>query len=560
MSHITHFYHLAALDYLDVLTATAGTGGPSVVMPPWTPYHRNTDSIGDIQGNPTVNTIRDVLVGHYVEALSIRRKAHIAAAEVDGKHPCQNAQVPGGMTTKPSRVNWANVLSLLTDIRKFINTKYIPDLLSVALIYGSPALLPVATIGVWPKAAGQGPNLFLQGYGCGNLLAYGAFTQPQATGNQKLFSQGRITVPAVTGVTGTYPNITLTGGLTTVVAPSTVDVTQIIEHVNNSKYSSPTKLHPSVGQTTPDFSAGYTWHKAPRYGPGGTSDLVYEVGPLARMVVNAMANNPTAVSDKDLVGFGIPQDTVGFTLGTVTGLGSGSTPAIGPLDYTCQSLVTAVLLQLQTALGCIAGGVNYALLMSVLGRHAARALECKYLADALACGASVPLPTKLTPGPTYPNCTAGIPIINNVILDPNPNSDVYTYQVMPKAFKMGYGLTEAPRGALGHWITTEFRRIVNYQCVVPSTWNASGKDDNNNMGPIEQSLLGLNIGDPLAADPAGTTSEMISINRLLRAIHPFDICVACSVHVADTKGNNLLKFTMDPDGKVTQVEKATKED
>jgi len=550
MSHITHFYHLAALDYLDVLTATAGVGGPSVVMPPWTPYHRNTDSIGDIQGAAIVNTIRDALVGHYVTALEMRRKAHVAAAEIDGKHPCQNAQVPGGMTTKPSTVNWANVLSQLTDIRKFINTVYIPDLLSVALIYGSPALLPVGTIGtVWPKLTGQGPNLFLQGYGCGNLLAYGAFPQPVA-GGQKLFDPGTVTVPAVTGVSGAYPTITLTGGLLGPL-PSSLpfDVTKITEHVNNSKYSSATKLHPSVGQTTPDYSAGYTWHKAPRY-----NDNPYEVGPLARMVVNA-CTNPTKVSDLDLVGYGIPQDTVGQVLGSGTGLGSGSTAPIANLEYTCAGLVTTVLNRLQTALGCIAGGVNYGLLMSVLGRHAARALECKYLADALACNASVPTLSRLTPGPTSGTCTAGIPIINNVLLDPNPNSDVYTYKVMPKALKMGYGLTEAPRGALGHWITTEFRRISNYQAVVPSTWNACGKDDNNVMGPIEQSLLGLDTGDPTAADPAGTTSEMICINRLLRAIHPFDICIACSVHVADSKGNNLVKFTMDPDGKVTQVEK-----
>jgi len=163
MSHILHFYHLSALDFLDVLTAKVGATGPSVVMPPWTPYHRNTDSIGDAT---STNIVRDALVGHYVDALTIRREAHILGAEIDGKHPCQNAQVPGGMTTKPSTVNWANVLSQLTDIRKFINTVYIPDLLSVALIYGSPALLPVTTIGgVWPKATGQGPNLFLQGYG-----------------------------------------------------------------------------------------------------------------------------------------------------------------------------------------------------------------------------------------------------------------------------------------------------------------------------------------------------------------------------------------------------------
>jgi len=538
MSHITHFYHLAALDYLDVTTATAGIGGPSVVMSPWAPQHLNHDSIGDATDalNPgAINPVRDTLVGHYVQALQIRREAHIAAAEIDGKHPCQNAQVPGGITTKPSTVNWANILTLMTSIRTFINTKYIPDVLAAALCFGTPGLCNSASVAAtWPLPSRNtlADNLFLQGYGCGNLLAWGAFPQP-AAGGTGLFSGATVSI-------GPAPN----GGI--LAGPTAIDETLIAEDTTSSFYSSPSGLHPSAGKTTPDMTGAgkYTWHKAPRY-----NFRPHEVGPLARMVMN-WAVNPTKVSDDDIPS--IPGDTL-------TLLGAGPyIPSFGPLiAYDCNTLVNAVLTAIQTAIVGLPGGAypgpvpDPSLLMSILGRHAARALECKYLADALACHAVVP---GAVPGPTAPGCTLGIPVINTVILDPNPNSEVYTYQVMPKSLKMGRGLTEAPRGALGHWITTENRRISNYQAVVPSTWNACGRDALAQPGPIEQSMTGLKTG--FVGDVAGTTADEM-INRLLRAIHPFDICVACSVHVTDPKGDTITKFRMDPDGKVTKEEVAT---
>jgi len=528
MSHITHFYHLAALDYLDVTTATAGGGGPSVVMSPWAPQHLNNDSIGDATGTQGV---RNALVGHYVDALRIRREAHIAAAEIDGKHPCQNAQVPGGITTKPSTVNWANILTLMTSIRTFINTIYIPDVLAAALCFGTAGLCnPLSIAGVWPLAARNtlADNLFLQGYGCGNLLAWGAFPQP-AAGGVGLFSGATVTVgPAPGGALG---------------VPAAINETLIAEDTTSSFYSSPSGLHPSVGKTTPNMTGAgkYTWHKAPRY-----NSLPHEVGPLARMVMNSYAPNPTKVSDDDIPS--IPGDTLTayFALGPYI-------PSFGPLvGYDCATLVLAVVTAIQTAIVGLPGGFypgpvpDPSLLMSILGRHAARALECKYLADALACHAVAP---GAVAGPTAPLCTPGIPVINTVILDPAPNSEVYTYQVMPKSLKAGRGLTEAPRGALGHWITTEHRRITNYQCVVPSTWNACGRDLGGNPGPIEQSLTGLKTG--YVGDVAGTTADEM-INRLLRAIHPFDICIACSVHMTDTKGNTITKFKMDPDGRITK--------
>jgi Ni,Fe-hydrogenase I large subunit len=470
-------------------------------------------------GVPAYNLVNQ-LVSNYVTALTIRREAHVLAAEVDGKHPCQNAQVPGGMTTQPSKVDWANVLALMTSIRTFINTVYIPDVLAVALLYGCQGLAPVA-----PLASISPLNYFTEGYGCGNLLAWGCCPQPNApVPGTKLIDGGTVTIgPPLGGAVG--PLLAINEAL-------------IAEDTASSHYSSPSGLHPSVGVTTPDKSLGYTWHKAPRY-----NTLPHEVGPLARMVATTLSANPTTVTDTDIAP--IPGDTLGIMVA------QGSPyPAIfaAGLTYNVATLVTTVLNAIEWS---VAGAAitDYSLLMSILGRHGARALECKYLADALACHAVAP---GAIPGPTAPGCTAGIPVINTVILDPNPGSDVYTYQVMPNSLSAGRGLTEAPRGALGHWVTTERRRIVNYQCVVPSTWNACGRDALGQAGPVEQSLIGINCGDPLAADPPGTTAEDVCINRILRAIHPFDICIACSVHLLDTKGKTLTKFRLDTDGKITK--------
>jgi [NiFe] hydrogenase large subunit/hydrogenase large subunit len=93
----------------------------------------------------------------------------------------------------------------------------------------------------------------------------------------------------------------------------------------------------------------------------------------------------------------------------------------------------------------------------------------------------------------------------------------------------GYGWHEAPRGALGHWIRIREGEILNYQAVVPSTWNASPRDHKGQRGPYEEALIGTPIADP---------------NRpleILRTIHSFDPCLACAVHVLDATGNELVQ-------------------
>jgi Ni,Fe-hydrogenase I large subunit len=97
----------------------------------------------------------------------------------------------------------------------------------------------------------------------------------------------------------------------------------------------------------------------------------------------------------------------------------------------------------------------------------------------------------------------------------------------------GWGFHEAPRGALGHWVRIADQKIANYQCVVPSTWNASPRDAGGQRGAYEAALIGTPIADP---------EQPIEI---LRTIHSFDPCMACAVHVVDTEGRELMHIELE---------------
>jgi [NiFe] hydrogenase large subunit/hydrogenase large subunit len=93
----------------------------------------------------------------------------------------------------------------------------------------------------------------------------------------------------------------------------------------------------------------------------------------------------------------------------------------------------------------------------------------------------------------------------------------------------GAGFHEAPRGALGHWVHIKNGAIENYQCVVPSTWNAGPRDAAGKRGPYEEALLGTPVADP--AQPL----------EILRTIHSFDPCMACGVHVVDARRREITR-------------------
>ncbi len=128
--------------------------------------------------------------------------------------------------------------------------------------------------------------------------------------------------------------------------------------------------------------------------------------------------------------------------------------------------------------------------ISVIDRIAARAYETKKVADAMAGW------------------------LSSIAL----GSPVYSYAPTPNS-SSGIGLTEAPRGTLGHWLTINNRVIDRYQIVTPTNWNASPKDDFNQPGPIEQALIGTPIDD---------IKKPIEV---LRVVHSFDPCLSCAVHM-----------------------------
>ena len=146
-------------------------------------------------------------------------------------------------------------------------------------------------------------------------------------------------------------------------------------------------------------------------------------------------------------------------------------------------------------------------LFSTLGRTAARCIETKYVADHIE-GWVNELVANIKKGDTR----------------------TWTRCDVPAKPAQGRGMTEPPRGALGHWIRIENKVIANYQAVVPSTWNCSPRDKAGKRGPYEESLIGTklaNVDQPL---------------EILRTIHSFDPCMACAVHIIDPKTNEIRKF------------------
>jgi hydrogenase large subunit len=387
-SHILHFYHLAALDYVDAV----GVVGD---LAPFVPRYE-----GDYRVSGEANA---ELVNHYLMALDIRRKCQEMLSIFGGKMPHNVGIVPGGVTEKPTEDKITNFLWRLNEICDFVNNIYIPDVIAVAKAYS---------------------DYFEIGKGCKRLLSYGGFDLP--TG--ELFKAGVIS-PDLQSEVFAKENIT--------------------EDVKHSWYAdSDSGKNPAQGQTKPQLKKkdAYSFLKSPRYG-----GKVCEVGPLARMVSNYVQ-------------------------------GDGKT----------KELVDSLLGQLDA-------GVD--VLFSVLGRHAARALEAKLIADAMVDWLQALKPNEPT-------------IVQHEIPDQGE----------------GAGLTEAPRGSVGHWMTVKDKKIDRYQVIAPTAWNASPKDDKGQPGAVEQAIIGTKVKDK---------DNPFELVRIVRA---FDPCLACSVHLLDIRGSQLGVF------------------
>jgi ferredoxin hydrogenase large subunit/hydrogenase large subunit len=401
-SHLTHFYHLCALDFVDI-TALAGYAGQDPLwtgLRDWYASELASSSlhpaapflpryVADYITDPATNL---GVIQHYFQALSMRSLAHEMVAVFGGKAPHPAAIVPGGVTCVPTLDRIEAYGSRLQQLQDFIDTTYLPDVVAIAKAFPQYGKV------------GQGPR---------RLLSYGAF--PEDSAGASLLAAGVYAAGQVTPL----------------------DPKNITEDTASAWFSTPSGLNPSSGQTVPapTKDGAYSWVKAPRYG-----GAVVEVGPLARVLVTQAA---------------------------------GTNPDLS-------ALLSGVLAQLNATPG---------VLFSALGRHIARAVECKLVA--MRCAAWLDqLQPDLAGGQGYPVPQSG----------------------------SGMGLMEAPRGALGHWVTIANRVIEAYQCVVPTTWNCSPRDDRGQPGAVEQALVGVPVADK---------DNPIEAMRVLRS---FDPCLACAVH------------------------------
>jgi hydrogenase large subunit len=155
-------------------------------------------------------------------------------------------------------------------------------------------------------------------------------------------------------------------------------------------------------------------------------------------------------------------------------------------------------------------GLPLQAIFSTLGRTAARGLEASYCAHLMRH-----FQDKLVSN------------IRNGDLA-TANVEKWDPDTWPKEAK-GVGTSEAPRGALGHWIRIKDTRIDNYQAVVPTTWNGSPRDPAGNIGAFEASLMNT---------PLAKADEPLEI---LRTLHSFDPCLACSTHVMSEDGAELTR-------------------
>ncbi|MBN2270378.1 MAG: nickel-dependent hydrogenase large subunit [Sedimentisphaerales bacterium] len=235
-SHILHFYLLAAPDFVE---------GPA--MPPW-----QADWKTDRRFSKADN---DALMGHYLQALTMRRKADQMTALFGGRAPHPPAYIPGGFTCTPRQERIDAFDAFLDELIPFIQNTYIPDVEFLAAKYD---------------------DYFSVGKGHGNLLSYGVFDL-NADGTSRLLARGQV----------------VDGSRT----PVTLDAANITEHVAHSWFAGNSALNPSVGDSTPENpkNDAYSWLKAPRY-----ADKPYEVGPLARMWVNGDYQNGVSVMDRHL--------------------------------------------------------------------------------------------------------------------------------------------------------------------------------------------------------------------------------------------------------------------
>jgi len=482
--HVMHFYHLHALDWVDVVSALkADPKATSQLAQGISGYAKSSPGyFADVQkrvktfveagqlgifanaywGHPAYLLPPEanlMAVAHYLEALEWQREVAKLHAIFGGKNPHPNfvvGGVPSALSVDPgagkgsphfrggdagtavNMIGLDKVREIIGSMRAFVDQVYVPDTLAIAGFYKD-----------WGA----------QGEGLGNFMTYGDF--PAKT----MWDVDSFMIPR---------GVILNRDLTKIHPLDLHAEDQIQEFVAHSWYDysvgKEKGLHPYRGETdlkysgpkppykNLDVNASYSWLKSPRW-----KGQAVEVGPLARvLMLYATGHKQT-------------KELVEMTLQT--------------LDVPVQALY------------------------STLGRTAARTLETKVIADAMQGWYDQ----------LIANIKAGdVRTFNETLWDP---------ATWPKQAQ-GAGFMEAPRGALGHWIVIESGKIANYQAVVPSTWNAGPRDAKGQDGAYEAALKGTRLHD--GKQPI----------EILRTIHSFDPCIACAVHVLDPEGREMSKVSV----------------
>ncbi|EPY03008.1 nickel-dependent hydrogenase large subunit [Magnetospirillum fulvum] len=478
--HLVHFYHLHALDWVDVVSALKADPKATSILaqsisrwPMSSPgYFKDLQTrlakfvesgqLGPFKngywGHPAYKLPPEanlLAVAHYLEALDFQKEIVKIHTIYGGKNPHPNwlvggvpcsINVDGTGAVGAINIERLNLVSSVIDrTLEFVEQVYLPDVVAIAGFYKD-----------W---------LYGGGLSSKSVMSYGDIPEyaNDYTDKSLLLPRGVI----------------LNGNLKEIHEIDLNAPDQVQEFVAHSWYKYPDEtvgLHPYDGVTEPNYqlgpkskgsktdiqsldeSAKYSWIKSPRW-----KGNAVEVGPLARYII---------------------------------GYAQGKAEFKDPTDKLLTDL-----------------GLPLTALFSTLGRTAARALECQWAAQKMRY---------------FQDKLLGSIKAGNLA---TANVEKWDPATWPKETR-GVGFTEAPRGALGHWIRIKDAKIDNYQCVVPTTWNGSPRDPKGNIGAFEASLLDTPVADP---------NQPLEI---IRTLHSFDPCLACSTHVMSPDGQEMAKVTV----------------
>jgi len=459
--HVVHFYHLSALDWVDVVSALkADPAKAAAIGQSISPWRRNSrqemeavkakldgfvkaGQLGPFAngywGHPAMKLSPEVnllAVAHYLQALDYQRKANQVVAILGSKTPnIQNLAV-GGVANAINLDSAAalnmeklyQVKDLLDEVVAFVHQVYFPDVCAIGGMYA-----PWLSYGAGVTSYLAAPDLPLDTKGTKFDLPGGTIMDGNL-GSAKAF--------------GSFQDAYFKDGVT--------------ESIARSYYEGDWQKHPFEEETKPKYNEWnpdkkYSWVKSPRF-----QGKPMQVGPLAQVLMGvAQKHEPT-------------------------------------VRWATRCLEMA---------GKVAGAkLDASVLHSTLGRHAARAIRAAVMAE-LALKHWQLLVENIGKGDTA----------------------IFNQPTFPAGEVRGFGMHEAPRGLLSHWIVIRDGKIANYQAVVPSTWNAGPRDAKDVPGPYEASLVGNPVADPKRPLEA------------LRTIHSFDPCLACAIHTVDASGNEIAR-------------------